>query len=126
MKRNLVLIAACALLPACDRLSHTTISQRSSRDGVDTIHTEVEIVRDLATFRCLSSRTGRCGIVVYTRACSTEVSLREGRLDEHCATRALGRYDLRVGETKAVRRLPAGFAHCSSAAGVTVPDDCAM
>jgi hypothetical protein len=119
-------VSACLLLPGCDRLSHTTISQRSTADGVDTIHTVTEVVRDLATFRCVASRTGQCRIVVYSRTCEAAVSLRAGTLDEHCATRALGRYDLRVGQAKSVRNLPRGFSHCSAADGVVVPDDCAV
>jgi hypothetical protein len=119
-------VSACMLLPACDRLSHTTISQRSYADGVDTIHTVTEVVRDVATFRCLASRSGKCRIVVYSRTCDVDVSLREGKLDEHCDTRALGRYDLRIGEARAMRNLPADFHHCSAADGVVVPDDCAV
>jgi hypothetical protein len=118
-------LVACLLLPACDRLSHTSISQRSTADGVDLLHVETEVVRDVATLRCLASRSGQCRIVLYTRRCEYDVSLREGRLGERCETRALGRYDLAIGQVREVRGLPKGFRQCSSPEG-PMPADCAL
>jgi hypothetical protein len=115
-----------ATLSACDKLSRTTMSHKSSQDGVDTIHVQTEVVRDVATFRCIASRSGTCRIVVYTRRCEVDVSLREARMDEQCVTTALGGYELRTGERRAVTGLPKGFKECVSPDAMPVAAECVM
>jgi hypothetical protein len=109
-----LVIALPMLLPACDNLGHTTITTRSSTDGQDTVHVVTEVVKDVARFQCLSSRSGLCRIVVFTRTCDYEVSVREGRMGERCTTQALARLDVASGETREVRGLPAAIKQCAS------------
>jgi hypothetical protein len=115
---------ALATLTACDRESATTLVQRSTTDGVHTIHVETRVVRDVATFACLTSRTGQCRIVVFIRECDIEVSLGDGTMGQDCTTRALGRFELRTGERHAVRGLPHGFKQCSAVEAMPVPPAC--
>jgi hypothetical protein len=115
---------AIASVAACSRVSNTTLVQRSSVDGVDTLHVETTVVRDVATIACLTSRTGQCRVVVFTRRCDLDVALGEGRVGQQCVTRALGRYELRTGERHAVRGLPKGFEQCSSVETMPTPPEC--
>ena len=106
-----VLLAATAL-GACDRVERTTMSHRSSEDGVYTIHVQTTVEADLATFRCLASRSGTCRILVYERTCKYDVSLRKGHFGEDCETRALQGLELHAGERRVVAGLPKAFKEC--------------
>jgi hypothetical protein len=107
-------VAVPMLLSACDGMGHTTITTRSSVDGRDTVHVVTEVVKDVARFRCLASRSGLCRIVVFTRTCNLEVSIRDGAMDERCTTRALARLDVATGATRELRGMPAAIRQCAS------------
>src|SRR5687768_15182146 len=112
------------LLPACDGMGHTTITTRSSVDGQDTVHVVTEVVRDVARFRCLASRSGLCRIVVFTRTCERELSIRGAKLDERCTSRALARLDVETGATRELRGMPAAIRQCASDAATPALASC--
>jgi len=108
-----LVVALPMLLPACDRLGATTMVTRSTIDGADTVHVVTEVAHDVARFHCKAARSGLCRIVVFTRTCEQDVSLRDARIDERCTTRALARIDVDAGSTRELRGLPAGMRQCA-------------
>jgi hypothetical protein len=119
-----LVLVAC--VTGCNRLERTTMSHRSSEDGVYTIHVQTTVEANRATFRCLVSRSGTCRILVYSRPCARDVSVREGRLGEACETQLLGRFELRTGERRAVTGLPKGFRECVAAEAMPAMAECVM
>jgi hypothetical protein len=109
-----VAFAAIASVAACDRIDRTTMTYRSSENGVDSVHVRTTVEAGRASFACLASRSGTCRILVYSRTCSVDVSLRKRRVEEQCDTRALGGFELHTGERRAVAGLPKGFRECVS------------
>jgi hypothetical protein len=122
----LAVLAAVACVSGCNRLERTTMSHRSSEDGVYTIHVQTTVEANRATFACLVSRSGTCRILVYSRTCEMDVSLREGRLGEECETRALGMFKLRTGERRVVTGLPKGFRQCVATDAMPSVPGCVM
>jgi hypothetical protein len=121
----LLVIALPLLLPACDDLAASTIDTRTTHDGTDTVHVVTEVAKDLARFHCLAARGGQCRIVVYTRSCERDVSLREARIDEHCTTQALARLEVPKGATRELRGLPATLRQCAGDAATPDLGECA-
>ena len=117
---------AIATLAACNRVPRTMMVHRSSVDGETSIEVRTEIVRDQATFRCVSSRTGQCRIALYARTCRVDVSLREGRVDEQCTVRSLATLEINRGGEKAVQGLPPDFRLCAAPDAMPVAPACAM
>ena len=122
----LLALALAATLPACDRIERTTMSHRSSEDGVYTLHVQTTVEANRATIRCLVSRSGTCRVLVYSRTCEMDVSVREGRLGEQCETVALGRFELRTGERRMVTGLPRGFRQCVATDAMPAVPACAL
>ena len=119
-------LLAIASLSACNRASRTTMVHRSSVDGEYTIQVQTEIVRDKATFRCVTSRTGQCRIAVWAQTCRRDVSLRQARIDEQCTVRSLASIEINRGGQQAVQGLPEGFSLCVAPDAMPVAPECAM
>ena len=119
-------LATVLSVAACARVERTTLSHRSSEDGVTTVHVQTTVEAGRATFLCRASRSGTCRILVYARSCRLDVVLREGRVDEQCETRVLDRLELRTTERRVVAGLPEGFRQCVAHGAMPALPGCAM
>jgi hypothetical protein len=109
-----IALSATLALSACDGVGHTTLVTRTTIDGADTVHVVTDVAKDVARFHCLSSRSGRCRIVVYTRHCEYALAAGSGRLGETCTTQALARLEVDTGATRELHGLPTALRQCAS------------
>ena len=75
-------------------------------NGVEQIYSKIQISPELATFRCLRSRSGVCHYTLLERSCSNQ--------RVNCDT-PITVFTMRQGDTRLLSQLPDDFAACVSA-----------
>lgn len=88
--------------------SHTRIV-RASENGVEVLLSKTTLADGLATFHCLSSRSGSCHYRLYEEICRAVAGT---PLQQQCDRRELESFDLGVGARRQVSGLPGGFDQC--------------
>ena len=71
-----------------------------------------------ATFRCDSAASNECHFVLYSSICKEDASI-NGKTSLQCTQAFLQEFTLKVGESKKVSGLPAGFKQCPVAPNQT-------
>src|ERR1700749_3610516 len=89
-----------------------TIVTHELDNGADLIYSKIQITTELATFRCLRSRSGLCHYTVLERSCSTS----RVNCDPPITV-----FTMRQGDTLLLSHLPDDFATCVTSAAT--PDN---
>ena len=89
-------------LAGCHPPGQTTIVQ-SSIDGHTTLHSEVNVVHGVATFRCVASSSGACHYAIDAGNCDVATA---------CARQPIHGFGLPVGQRLVDTDLPPGFTPC--------------
>ena len=88
-------------LAGCNPHGRTTIVQ-SSVDGRTTLHSEVNVVQGVATFRCIASSSGTCHYAIYADDCHHAA----------CTGKPVHSFGLPVGQRLVDIHQPLGFTPC--------------
>lgn len=94
---------------------HTVVTH-SIVNGEDVIDSQIQIMGQLASFRCLRSKTGVCHYTVLPSSCATT--------GQGCKP-ALTTFSMREGDSLMVTTLPADFRSCVTAS-MAAPAECAQ
>lgn len=114
MSKLILLFYLLLALTGCGR-GHTVVTH-SIVDGVDVIDSQIQIDGQLATFRCLRSKSGVCHYTVLPRNCATS---------GNGCNPPLTTFSMREGNSLLVTALPADFASCVTASPAA-PSECAQ
>lgn len=111
----LTALLACLLsLFGGDGPSSQTRITLASEDGLGMLLSRTtQQDEGLATFHCLSSRSGTCHYRLYEERCEAAAGQPAGRA---CQRRELRRFDLGVGARRQLQGLPQGFGLCVGSA----------
>lgn len=98
----------------------TTILNRATANGTDTIHSETRIKAGVAHFECVSSASGRCHYTLFPRCPAP----RPARADAECSDAPIERFSVRQGASREVVGLPE-FALCVASDDAPLQAGCA-
>ena len=107
-----VLLACLLSLTGGEGPSRQTRLTVASGEGLQPLLSRTTLGGGLATFRCLSSRTGTCHYRLYEEQCqpaSAAGSMRQ------CQRQDLRSFNLTVGASRQLQGLPAHFSQCVDA-----------
>lgn len=93
-----------------------TVVTHAIVDGEDVIDSQIQVIGELASFRCLRSKTGVCHYTVLPGSCATA--------GNGCKP-PLTTFSMREGDTLMVTTLPADFRSCVTAS-LAAPGECAQ
>src|SRR5690606_14372262 len=111
----LAVLLACVLsIAGGDGPSGQTRLTFASESSFQMLVSRTTLGDGLATFHCLSSRSGTCHYRIYIEHCEAAA----GQADGACDCRDLDHFELAVGARRQLQGLPAALAECvGSAAG---------
>ena len=104
------LLALTGGAPGRTEVTHSMV------DGEDVVDSQIQIIGQLASFRCVRSKSGVCHYTVLPNSCATAGS--------GCKP-ALSTFSMREGDTLVVTTLPADFRSCVTASAAA-PAECAQ
>ncbi|MHA6204154.1 hypothetical protein ACXU4B_07020 [Dyella soli] len=113
MDKLILLFYVLLALAGCDH--GRTVVTHSIVDGEDVIDSQIQIVGDLASFRCLRSKTGVCHYTVLPHSCAVTGT---------GCKRPLSTFSMREGDSLMVTTLPVDFRSCVTSR-LAAPDECA-
>lgn len=110
----LTALLACLLsLFGGDGPSRQTRLTLASEDGLGMLLSRTTQAGGMATFHCLSSRSGSCHYRLYEERCEAAAG---PPADRPCQRRELRRFDLGVGARRQLQGLPQDFGLCVGSA----------
>ncbi len=112
---NLILLFYLLLALTGGAPGHTVITH-AIVNGEDVIDSQTQVIGQLASFRCLRSKSGVCHYTVLPSSCATA---------GHGCKPALSTFSMREGDTLVVTSLPTDFRSCVTASA-TAPVECAQ
>jgi len=110
MEKLILLFYLLLSLTGCQPTQTVVIHELDN--GADLIYSKIQITTELATFRCLRSRSGLCHYTVLERSCSTS----RVNCDPPITV-----FTMRQGDTLLLSHLPDDFATCVTSAAT--PDN---
>lgn len=115
-------ISALLSLAGCNEKPSVTSEIRSSRDGVDTLHSKVTLREGIARFQCLRSDSGNCHYLVLPGDCQ-DTAPGEPR-PAGCATQPVDQFSLAIGGERQLPGLSRDFRHCVDAVAMPTAPQC--
>lgn len=101
MEKLILLFYLLLCLAGCEK--GRTVITHELVDGTDLLYSKIQITGELATFRCLRSRSGQCHYTVLPGSCSTQ----RVNCDPPITV-----FTMRQGDSLLLTRLPEDFASC--------------
>ena len=120
---TLIAIICFALSLVGIDIGGTHFIERSNRDGVDLLYSQVDARPGMARFRCLRSASGECHYTLFPRECAT-AGATSATLDADCTTRPIRRFAVAAGGERELNGLPA-FQPCVAPQAAVPAPDCA-
>jgi len=120
---TLIAIICFALSLVGIDIGGTHFIERSNRDGVDLLYSQVDARPGMARFRCLRSASGECHYTLFPRKCvdGNAAAATHGAAD--CLMRPIRRFAVAAGGERELNGLPA-FQPCVAPQAATTAPDC--
>jgi hypothetical protein len=95
-------------LAGCHEKPSVTHITRIGDEDTVAIFSKATQVKDVATFQCFESDSGRCHYLIYVERCPTAAP---GE-NSNCKRQTLDKFALASGERREIHGLPSGFHLC--------------
>jgi len=122
METLIALICFALSLVGCD-IGGTHFIERSNRDGVDLLYSQIDASPGMARFRCLRSASGQCHYTLFPREC-VDGAATAAHGAANCLAQPIRQFAVAAGGERELSGLPA-FKPCVAQQAALPAPDCA-